>query len=219
MFTTFYHGTIKKIVTAFGTLFNNIYIVRTDGTTTKKIKVPIIYSPKEKFVHRLNLDVDKTQIQTILPRIGFSITNLTYDVERKKNSLNKRWKEEIVGDDHIFKFRFEDVPYNVDFELYVYTRNIDDGLQIIEQILPFFTPEFTISIKPKILDNDVERVDIPIILTSVTPSEVYDGNFSDDTRVLSWDLQFTAKTFLYGPVKDSGLIKDIQINLFDINEV
>ncbi len=149
MFTTFYHGTIRKMVTAFGTLFNNIYIQRTDSGVTKKIKVPLIYSPKEKFVHRLNLDVDKTMVQTILPRMGFSITGMNYDAERKKNSLNKRWKQEIGTNDEItFQYRYEDVPYNIDFELYIYTRNIDDGLQIVEQILPFFTPDFTITIKP-----------------------------------------------------------------------
>lgn len=219
MFTTFYHGTIKKIVTAFGTLFNNIYVVRTDGSNTKKIKVPLIYSPKEKFAHRLNLDVDKTMVQTVLPRMGFSITNMNYDVDRKKNTMNKRWTEEVVSEQQTFKYRYEDVPYNIDFELYVYTRNIDDGLQIIEQILPFFTPEFTITIKPKVLDNSLERVDIPIILNSISPSEIYDQKFSDETRVLTWDLQFTAKTFLYGPVRTSGLIKDININLWDINEI
>lgn len=219
MFTTFYHGTIKKIVTAFGTLFNNIYVVRTDGSNTKKIKVPLIYSPKEKFAHRLNLDVDKTMVQTVLPRMGFSITNMNYDVDRKKNTINKRWTEEVVSGQQTFKYRYEDVPYNIDFELYVYTRNIDDGLQIIEQILPFFTPEFTITIKPKVLDNSLERVDIPIILNSISPSEIYDQKFSDETRVLTWDLQFTAKTFLYGPVRTSGLIKDININLWDINEI
>jgi hypothetical protein len=219
MFTTFYHGTIKKIVTAFGTLFNNIYVVRTDGTDTKKIKVPLIYSPKEKFANRLSLDVDKTLVQTVLPRMGFSITNMSYDVDRKKNSINKRWTEEIKDNDHIFKYRYEDVPYNIDFELYAYSRNIDDGLQIIEQILPFFTPEFTITIKPNVLGNLIERVDVPIILNNITPSEVYDSKFSDETRVLTWDLQFTAKTFLYGPVRESGLIRDIEINMFDINDI
>jgi len=219
MFTTFYHGTIKKIVTAFGTLFNNIYVVRTDGTDTKKIKVPLIYSPKEKFANRLNLDVDKTLAQTILPRMGFSIRNMSYDVDRKKNSINKRWTEEIKDNDHIFKYRYEDVPYNIDFELYAFSRNIDDGLQIIEQILPFFTPEFTITIKPNVLGNLIERVDVPIILNNITPSEVYDSKFSDETRVLTWDLQFTAKTFLYGPVRESGLIRDIEINMFDINDI
>jgi hypothetical protein len=219
MFTTFYHGTIKKIVTAFGTLFNNIYVVRTDGTDTKKIKVPLIYSPKEKFANRLNLDVDKTLVQTVLPRMGFSITNMSYDVDRKKNSINKRWTEEIKDNDHIFKYRYEDVPYNIDFELYAFSRNIDDGLQIIEQILPFFTPEFTITIKPNVLGNLIERVDVPIILNNITPSEVYDSKFSDETRVLTWDLQFTAKTFLYGPVRESGLIRDIEINMFDINDI
>lgn len=220
MFTYFYHSSIRKLVTAFGTLFNNIYVTRTDSGVTKKIKVPLIYSPKEKFIHRLNLDVDKTMVQTILPRMGFSITNMNYDSERKKNSINKRWKQEIETNDNVvFQYRYEDVPYNVDFQLYVYTRNIDDGLQIIEQILPFFTPEFTITIKPKILNTINEKVDIPIILNQITPSETYDNNFSEDTRILTWDLQFTAKTFLYGPVKgNSSIIKDININMFDINE-
>ena len=220
MFTYFYHRTTRKLVTAFGTLFNNIYITRTDNGVTKKIKVPLIYSPKEKFVHRLNLDVDKTMIQTILPRMGFSITNMTYDTERKKNSINKRWKQELTTNDNvIFQYRYEDVPYNIDFQLYVYTRNMDDGLQIIEQILPFFTPEFTITIKPKVLNTTDEKIDIPIVLSQITPSEIYDDKFSEETRVLTWDLQFTAKTYLYGPVKGApNIIKDVNINIFDINE-
>jgi hypothetical protein len=182
--------------------------------------VPVIYSPKEKFVHRLNLDVDKTMVQTILPRMGFSITSMSYDVERKKNAINKRWKQDIDTNDNItFQYRYEDVPYDIDFELYIYTRNMDDGLQIIEQILPFFTPEFTITIKPKVLNTSSEKVDIPIILNQITPSEIYDNNFSEDTRVLTWDLQFTTKTYLYGPVKESpSIIKDVNINIFDINE-
>lgn len=221
MFSTFYHATTRKLVTAFGTLFNNIYIERTDEGVTKKIKVPLIYSPKEKFIHRLNLDIDKTMIQTILPRMGFSITGISYDAERKKNSLNKRWKQEIGTNDEVtFQYRYEDVPYNIDFELYIYTRNIDDGLQIVEQILPFFVPDFTITIKPKVLDNSLEKVDIPIILNQVIPNEVYDQSFSEDTRVLNWDLQFTAKTNFYGPVRNSSsIIKDVKVNFFDFDEV
>jgi hypothetical protein len=221
MFSTFYHATTRKLVTAFGTLFNNIYIERTDEGATKKIKVPLIYSPKEKFIHRLNLDIDKTMIQTVLPRMGFSITGISYDAERKKNSLNKRWKQEIGTNDEVtFQYRYEDVPYNIDFELYIYTRNIDDGLQIVEQILPFFVPDFTITIKPKVLDNSLEKVDIPIILNQVIPNEVYDQSFSEDTRVLNWDLQFTAKTNFYGPVRNSSsIIKDVKVNFFDFDEV
>jgi hypothetical protein len=221
MFSTFYHATTRKLVTAFGTLFNNIYIERTDEGVTKKIKVPLIYSPKEKFIHRLNLDIDKTMIQTVLPRMGFSITGISYDAERKKNSLNKRWKQEIGTNDEVtFQYRYEDVPYNIDFELYIYTRNIDDGLQIVEQILPFFVPDFTITIKPKVLDNSLEKVDIPIILNQVIPNEVYDQSFSEDTRVLNWDLQFTAKTNFYGPVRNSSsIIKDVKVNFFDFDEV
>ena len=221
MFSTFYHATTRKLVTAFGTLFNNIYIERTDEGVTKKIKVPLSYSPKEKFIHRLNLDIDKTMIQTVLPRMGFSITGISYDAERKKNSLNKRWKQEIGTNDEVtFQYRYEDVPYNIDFELYIYTRNIDDGLQIVEQILPFFVPDFTITIKPKVLDNSLEKVDIPIILNQVIPNEVYNESFSEDTRVLNWDLQFTAKTNFYGPVRNSSsIIKDVKVNFFDFDEV
>jgi hypothetical protein len=221
MFSTFYHATTRKLVTAFGTLFNNIYIERTDEGVTKKIKVPLIYSPKEKFIHRLNLDIDKTMIQTVLPRMGFSIAGISYDAERKKNSLNKRWKQEIGTNDEVtFQYRYEDVPYNIDFELYIYTRNIDDGLQIVEQILPFFVPDFTITIKPKVLDNSLEKVDIPIILNQVIPNEVYNESFSEDTRVLNWDLQFTAKTNFYGPVRNSSsIIKDVKVNFFDFDEV
>jgi len=221
MFSTFYHATTRKLVTAFGTLFNNIYIERTDEGITKKIKVPLIYSPKEKFIHRLNLDIDKTMIQTVLPRMGFSIAGISYDAERKKNSLNKRWKQEIGTNDEVtFQYRYEDVPYNIDFELYIYTRNIDDGLQIVEQILPFFVPDFTITIKPKVLDNSLEKVDIPIILNQVIPNEVYNESFSEDTRVLNWDLQFTAKTNFYGPVRNSSsIIKDVKVNFFDFDEV
>jgi hypothetical protein len=220
MFTTFYHGTIRKVVTAFGTLFNNIYIQRNDGISTKKIKVPLVYSPKEKFVHRLNLDVDKTMVQTMLPRMGFSISNINYDAERKKNSTNKRWKQELTtNEDVTFHYRYEEVPYNIDFQLYIYARNIDDGLQIVEQILPFFVPDFTITIKPKVLNNDIEKLDIPIVLNEITPSEVYDKSFSEDTRVLNWDLMFSAKACLFGPVRSSGLIKDITVNMFDFDEV
>jgi hypothetical protein len=219
MFTHFYHSSVRKLVTAFGTLFNNIYVYRTESGVTKKIKVPLIYSPKEKFLHRLNLDVDKTMVQTLLPRMAFNITNMTYDIDRKKNSINKRWKQELnTNQDIMFQYRYEDVPYNIDFELYIYTRNMDDGLQIVEQILPFFTPEFTLTIKPKILNTSDERVDIPIVLNQVIPYEMYDQNFSEETRILTWELQFTTKTFLYGPVKEAGLIKDVNINIFDINE-
>jgi hypothetical protein len=168
----------------------------------------------------LNLDVDKTMVQTMLPRMGFSISNINYDAERKKNSTNKRWKQELTtNEDVTFHYRYEEVPYNIDFQLYIYARNIDDGLQIVEQILPFFVPDFTITIKPKVLNNDIEKLDIPIVLNEITPSEVYDKSFSEDTRVLNWDLMFSAKACLFGPVRSSGLIKDITVNMFDFDEV
>lgn len=219
MFTTFYHGTTKKVVAAFGTLFNNIYVVRPNN---KKIKVPLIYSPKEKFVHRLKLDINKPQVQTILPRMGFSISNILYDHDRKKNTSNRKIKETLQANGDIaYKFRYEDVPYNLVFEFYSYVRNIDDGMQIMEQILPFFTPEFTITIKPGLLENNAEeRIDIPIVINNTTMTEVYDGAFSDDTRVLNINMTFTAKINYSGPVKTAttGLIKYVDIDIFDMSQ-
>lgn len=218
MFTTFYYGTTKKVVAAFGTLFNNIYIVRPDN---KKIKVPLVYSPKEKFAQRLKLDVTKQQFQTVLPRLGFSISNILYDHERKKNSTNRKMKETVdLNGDISFKYRFEDVPYNIVFEVYAYVRNIDDGMQILEQVVPFFTPEFTITVKPGILENQAEeKLDVPIIISNTTLAEVYDGAFSDDTRILNLNMTFTAKINYFGPVKDAALIKYVDIDIFDINQI
>lgn len=216
MFSTFYYGITKKVVASFGTLFNNIYIVREN----KKIKVPLIYSPKEKFVHRLKLDYGKQQFQTILPRMGFSISALGYDPERKKNSTNRKIKDVInVNEEVSFKYRYEDVPYNILFDLYAYVRNIDDGLQIFEQVVPFFTPEFTITVKPQILETTAEeKIDIPIVLKQTSISEIYDGNFSDDTRVLNFNMSFEAKVFYPGPVKEGAVIKYIDIDIFNIDQ-
>ena len=215
MFTTFYYGITKKVVASFGTLFNNIYIVREN----KKIKVPLIYSPKEKFIHRLKLDFGKQQFQTILPRMGFSISGMGYDAERKKNSTNRKIKDIVKMNEEIsFKYRFEDVPYSIAFELYAYVRNIDDGLQIFEQIVPFFTPEFTITVKPQILENSAEeKIDIPIVLKQTSIAEMYDGSYNDETRVLNFNLSFEAKVFYPGPVKQAEVIKYIDIDIFDID--
>jgi len=216
MFSTFYYGITKKVVTSFGTLFNNIYITREN----QKIKVPLIYSPKEKFAHRLKLDYGKQQFQTILPRMGFSIVGLGYDSDRKKNSTNRKIKDVVNLNDEVgFKYRFEDVPYNINFGLYAYVRNIDDGLQIFEQIVPFFTPEFTITVKPQILEtNAQEKIDIPIILNETSILEVYDGDFNDQTRILNFNMAFTAKIFYPGPVKEAAIIKYIDIDIFNIDQ-
>lgn len=221
MFSTFYHSLVRKTVTSFGTLFNNIYIERIDTTTNKaqKIKVPLTYASKERMFHRLNIGPDLQQAystQIVLPRISFAITGMEYDAERKRNLIQKRYA--LTPNDSV-KYHYSEVPYNIHFSLYSYVRNVDDGLQIIEQILPYFNPQFNITIKPDILDDSNEKLDIPIVLGQTIPTENYEGNMKDDLhRVLTWEMQFVAKANLYGHVKDVGLIQNIDVNLFNWEE-
>lgn len=220
MFSTYYHSIIKKMVISFGTLFNNIFIERydTSGTKLQKIKVPLSYSSKERMFYRLNIGAEKPQAfdtQIILPRMGFNITGISYDSERKRNLIQKRFAEV----NNATKYHFSEVPYNIQFSLYSYVRNVDDGLQILEQILPYFNPQFNITIKPNVLGDSNEKVDVPIVLTEVTQNETYEGVLKDDPhRIIIWEMVFNAKVALYGPVNTSGLIKDADINLFRLEE-
>ena len=217
MFGTFYHSLVRKTVVSFGTLFNNIYVERTDGTgTTQKIKIPLSYASKDRMFYRLNINVNDPKYyatQIILPRMSFAITSITYDSERKRNLVSKRY---AAKDDQKVKYHHSEVPYNIGFSLYIYVKNVDDGLQIVEQILPFFNPQFNITIKPDILGDLNELLDIPIVLGQILPSEQYEGILKDDpSRVLIWELAFSAKIALYGPVHTSGLIKTADVNIFD----
>lgn len=222
MFTDFYHGIIKKTVVSFGTLFNNIHITREiPNGVSQRIKVPLTYSVKEKFINRLNVslaDLSNQAVQITLPRMSFAITGMTYDAERKKNSINRRYRETVGTDVNIeFSYHHMPVPYDLDMTLSCYVRNMDDGLQIVEQIVPYFTPEFSITIKPDVLGDASEKLDIPIVLTQVTTEEAFEGPLvSENNRFIMWDLTFTAKINLYGPVKDHNLINYIQSNIIDI---
>ena len=217
MFGTFYHSLVRKSVVTFGTLFNNIYIERSaTGTETQKIKVPLSYASKERMFYRLNINASEPKYyatQIVLPRMSFAITSIAYDAERKRNIISKRY---AVKDDQKIKYHHSEVPYNIGFSLYIYVKNVDDGLQILEQILPFFNPQFNITIKPDILGDVNELLDIPIVLNQVSPTEVYEGILKDDpSRIVVWELTFSAKIALYGPVHTNGLIKTADINIFD----
>jgi hypothetical protein len=222
MFTTFYHGITKKITASFGTLFNNIYIERGEGTTYKKIKVPLSYSPKERMMERLNLELDDPKAYATsltLPRMSFMMTGLEYDTERKRNSITTRKAEKIqTNGDVIIHHHFAEVPYKLNYSLFIYTRAMDDGLKIVEQILPYFTPEFTITIKPTILADQYEKIDIPITLISTETDQQFEGSFKDENqRTIIYELKFVARTLFYGPVRQSGLIKIIDVNLFNLD--
>ena len=216
MFTHFYNESVRKLVVAFGSLFNDIVISRKDssGTETEKIRVPLSYGPKEKFITRLNnfnslSETAKSEIT--LPRLGFEISDVTYDSSRKRNTLNKSRFTTQTGEGLTLDFAYAEVPYNFSFALSAFTRNMDDGLQIMEQVLPFFTPEFTVSINFTSLHD---KIDIPIILNSVALVEDYEGNF-DTRRNIQIDFSFTAKSYVFGPTKNSSVIRQTKTVFFN----
>lgn len=187
---TFNNQSIRKTVITFGALFESIYIIRneTDGTEREKIRIPLEYGNKEKFILTQSKDTSG-RVQVVLPRMGFEITSLLYDPTRKVNRLNKR----SVVVNGIYQYGFSEVPYNIGFGLYIFTRNMEDMLQIVEQIIPYFAPEYTVTVKM----NDLhEEVDIPIVLNGVTVNEDYEGPL-DTRRTLIGVLDFTAKTYVY----------------------
>ena len=210
----FYHETMRKVVVAFGTIFNNINIVRTNssGEVIQSMKVPLAYGPKQKFLTRLREDPNlNKKVALTLPRIGFEISGISYDPSRKLNSIQKVKKANTSADGKTLSSQYMPVPYNMDFELVVMAKQSDDALQIVEQILPFFQPDYTITLN----DNTAMGTtrDVPIILTGVTYSDEYEGSF-EDRRVLTYSLTFTAKFYLYGPVTDQKVIKQVQVDQY-----
>ena len=210
----FYHGTLRKYVTLFGTLFNDIYINRTDPTTgvTKTIKIPLVYGPKEKAQARLqnNADLDKA-VAVSVPRMGFEITTMSYSPTRKLASIGRN-KQVVDGDPSKMSYQYNPVPYDISFSLYVVTKFQDDGAQILEQILPYFTPERTSTIN--MIPEMNYTVDIPLTLINVTPSDTYEGGF-EERRQITWTLDFLMKCYFYGPVKTSSPITLADVNFFD----
>ena len=212
MFTQFYNGAIRRMVVAFGSIFNQMKISRTESTGTKYIEVPISYAPKEKYKVRLSGDPYlQNPNQIVLPRMAFEITGFVYDPTRKRNSLQKNVLRNT--DQTGVKYTFAEVPYNIDFGLYVYVRNMDDGLQIVEQILPYFAPEFVVTMN---FDDVNKKVDVPIYLNSVTSEEDYEGDFQT-RRSIIFTLNFTMKSYIFGPVRSYSEIRKINNNFFDMS--
>jgi len=205
----FYFETMRKMTFIFGTLFNDIFIRRFDssGSEVKRIKVPLAYSAKEKFIVRLRQDPTlETDVAMTLPRLGFHNTAIDYDSSRQCNPTHKHY----YGSTTTQKTQYRPVPFNINYELYIFARNETDGAQILEQILPFFCPAHTISANtlPALNLKD----DVPIVLTGVTPEEVYEGDFTE-RRALIWTLSFTIKSYFYKPIVEQGLITQTQIDL------
>ena len=208
----YYHQLTRKAVVLFGRLFDDISIIRNNDQTGKEVNrfvVPIIYAPKEKMVTRLFSDPELTrQLQAILPRMSFEISGITYDASRKQNSLLKSAKPITGGS--TASSAYMGAPYDLNFQLNVYARNIDDGTHIVEQILPFFNPDFTVSAS---MVPDLGFIkDIPIILNNVTNSIEYEGNY-DSVRYVYWTLNFTMKLHYYGPITTPKIIRTVYANI------
>lgn len=210
----FYHGIIRKTIIGFGTLFNNIEIRKLDsaGSVASVMKVPIAYGPIQKFLARINQQPDLNKKQTItLPRISFEMRGISYDASRK-GSVTQTFK--AVTDNAKLQKVFLPVPYNINFQLAIMSKTQEDMLQIIEQILPFFQPAFNITID--LIETIGETRDVPIVLDSVSPpDDNYEGGY-DETRVIIYTLNFTAKTSLFGFISDSTdkIIKKVQVDYF-----
>jgi len=213
MANIFYNRIIRKLVVGFGNLFNEITMVRynTDLTEAERFIVPIAYAAKEHYVLRLEEDynLDK-KVQITLPRLSFEMTGLQYDASRKQNTNIRNYAASTGG---TVVGQYNPVPYNFDFNLYLYVRNIEDGTQVIEHILPYFTPDYTIKLN---LVPEMGMVkEIPIILNNVTQDVQYEGNRSSDPRLVIWTLNFTVKGFIFGPVSSAGLIKTSITNILN----
>ena len=211
--TQFYHETIRKIIVSFGTMFNTITLVRKDssGKIIQSMKVPLAYGPKEKFLARLRQDADLSKTVAItLPRIGFEIKNLSYDPTRKLNRVQKFKKVKGAKASQL-DTQYMPVPYNLDLELYIMAKQSDDALQIVEQILPYFQPDYTLTIND-MTDMGIKR-DVPIVLSGISYEDNYEGDFTA-RRALIYTLSFTAKFYLYGPVTSSKVIKTVQVDQY-----
>ena len=212
----FYNESLRKCIIAFGSLFNDIFITRRNsaGTEVQSMKVPLAYGPKQKFLVRLDADPNLDQkVAITLPRIGFEIAGLDYDPSRKLNRIMKRKKVSADADKKLKQMstQYSPVPYNLNFELFVMTKNSDDGIQIVEQILPFFQPEYTVTIK-EVPEMDVVR-DVPIVLTSIGYEDTYTGSFTE-RRAIIYTFNFVAKAYVYGPVTTSQQITKAEATIY-----
>jgi len=210
---TFYFSTIRKYVTLFGTLFNDIHITRTDSTNTTValLKVPLAYAPKEKVLARVDADpnIDR-QTAITLPRMSFEMIDMKYDANRKLNTIERRVVKEPNSTSKL-KYQYNPVPYNISFRLYIYVKNAEDGTKIVEQILPFFTPDWTTTVQ--LIPEMGINMDIPVVLDNINIEDSYEGDF-EKRRALIWTLDFTLKGYIYGPIKKSGVIKFANTNFY-----
>ena len=212
----FYNQTTRRYIALFGSLFNKMSITRDDntGAEIQKLIVPIAYGPYQKFLARITQDAGLDRPAAItLPRMSFEITSLSYDGSRKINSLERLMKN--ANDDGSKSYMYSPAPYNLEFNLYIMTKYAEDGTKILEQILPYFKPEYTFT--AKIID-DLPAIDLPLVLSGVSVEDIYDGDF-ETRRSLMWTLSFTLKGFFFGPTRESKIIKFAKVDVHSVMDL
>lgn len=212
----FYNETTRRYVAVFGTVFNDIRITRKDNesNTIQTMTVPINYGPYQKFLARLEQDPNLRAPQISLPRITFEINSMQYDSSRNLTPATKHARP-IADNNASYNTQLTPAPYNINFQLNIMAKFQEDGTKIIEQILPFFKPDYVPSVK--LIDDMDLSFDIPIVLDSISLQDTYEGNF-EERRVLIWTLNFTMKAYYFGPVTQKKVIKFVQTNLYsDLN--
>ncbi len=218
--TYFYHNVTRSVTAVFGSLFNDIDIIRKDnsGNVLKQERVPIAYGPRQKFLARIDEreDLDDTKVAIKLPRMSFELSGFAYDATR---NLSKQCRDiltvEIDTDTNTKTFLYSGTPYNLSYELNIYAKTSDDALQIVEQILPYFKPSITVTIKPISSQPGIIQ-NVKFILTGVTLNHTYEGDFTQ-RNVLIYTLTFDAKTMFYGPIGSGEVIKTAIVNLYDFD--
>jgi len=211
----FYHQTTRRYVAILGTMFNDILITRsnTAGSEIQRMRVPVAYGPIQKFLARIGQDPDLEAPAITLPRMSFEINNISYDGERKLT--NAQWHRSVLTDGDT-GIQYTPAPYNVEFSLVVYAKYAEDGTKILEQILPYFKPDFTVT--AKLVDSLDLTLDIPIVLNSVTTEDVYEADFVT-RRAITWTLNFTMKGYYFGPVSERKVIKFVETNIYNTLDV
>lgn len=208
----FYHRIIRKLVVAFGTMFNNMRLVKysKDGLTEiERINVPLMYASKEKFYQTISAAPDPyNPVNLTLPRMAFEMNGISYDPLRKKSNFADEFAEGLPTG----LKRIRMTPYNFDFNLYVFVRNTEDGAQIVEQILPYFTPDYTVTLDLVGIEN--YKMDVPLVFNSITYDDSHEGD-PESTRSIIWTLNFTAKGYLFGPIANVSVIRKATANIYD----
>jgi len=213
MFTYYKNESVRKLVVGFGNLFSGIQIEQINADSSKRLfTVPLSYASKEKFIMRLTQHSsisENTRIEIGVPQMAFELVGLVYDPLRRMNKLSKM--TQISNNKNSFTGSYTETPYNFTFNLYVYTRNIEENLQILEQILPYFSPEFIISLN---MSDIHQAVDVPIVLSQTNLTQEYEGDFSTRRNIVT-TYQFTAKSYVYGNIVENFSVRNITINTTD----